>query len=166
MRVVIIMGVSGSGKTTVGNLLAEALRWPFYEGDDLHPEANVRKMAAGVPLTDADRLPWLDKLRELVGSLVESDQSAVLAASMLKRSYRQHVDWEAVVSYVYLRGSAELIRQRLRRRTGHFMGADMLASQMAALEPPREALAVDIDRQPAELVQLILRGLRADGALP
>ncbi|MGA9531795.1 MAG: gluconokinase [Anaerolineales bacterium] len=165
MRVIIVMGVSGSGKTTIGTLLAEALGWPFFEGDDLHPQANVRKMAAGVPLTDEDRLPWLDKIRALVGTLVESDQHAVIAASVLKRSYRQHLDWEPIVRYVYLRGSVALIRKRLRQRQGHFMGTDMLASQMAVLEPPEEAIVVDIDAPAAAVVDSILSGLPTEGGL-
>jgi gluconokinase len=161
-----VMGVSGSGKTTIGGMLAEALDWPFFEGDELHPQSNIRKMAAGVPLTDADRLPWLDKIRVLVDTLVESDKSAVVAASVLKRSYRRHVDWAPIVTYVYLRGSSELIRQRLRQRHGHFMSADMLDSQMAVLEPPEAAVVVDIDDDPTAMVQSIMTQLSAEHALP
>lgn len=159
------MGVSGSGKTTVGSQLAESLDWPFFEGDDLHPQSNIQKMANGVPLTDADRWPWLAKLRALIGSRVEAGGSGVLAASVLKRAYRQALDWEGVVSYVYLRGTPSLIRGRLEGRQGHFMGADLLPSQFAALEPPKDGIAVDIDAPVDEIVASILSELRQRGVL-
>jgi gluconokinase len=160
--VILVMGVSGSGKTTIGRRLAGALDLPFFDGDDLHPKSNLAKMAAGVPLTDADRWPWLDRIRDLIGSLVRDDQPAVIAASMLKRAYRQYVDWTDQVTYVYLRGEPELIRKRMRQRGGHFMRAGMLDSQYAVLEPPADAIAVDVARSPSAIVDSIVARLESD----
>src|SRR4026207_2305814 len=132
--IIVVMGVSGSGKTTVGSLLANDLRWRFYDGDDLHSEANRTKMADGVPLTDEDRAEWLKSLRNLLMQSVFSNQSVVLACSALKESYRQLLRVNAAVYFVYLKGTAEQIEPRLRARKDHFMNADLLASQFEALE--------------------------------
>jgi gluconokinase len=157
--VIILMGVTGSGKTTIGRGLARELGWPFYDADDFHPAANVEKMSRGVPLDDADRAPWLAALRELVRGLVESGGHAVLACSALKKSYRDYLLIDGRVRLVYLKGDDGLIRERLRDRRGHFMEAAMLDSQFAALEEPEGALRVDISPPPAEVVEAIRDGL-------
>lgn len=158
--VVIVMGVAGSGKTTIGRLLSMELGWPFLEGDDAHPPANVRKMAAGLPLTDADRLPWLEELRRRIESCLAEGQNAVVACSALKESYRQILAGGLEgVRYVYLRGTPELIRERLKGRQGHFMKAAMLESQLAALEVPEDAVTVDVAKRPEEIVAEITASL-------
>lgn len=158
--IVVVMGVSGSGKTTIGIRLAEVLGWPFYDGDDFHPPENVAKMRSGVPLTDADRAPWLSNLRSLIRSLLDEGRSAVLTCSALRRAYRAQLQVdEARVRFVYLKGSFDLIRARLQNRTGHFMPPALLASQFAALEEPEAALVVTIDQSPDAIVHAIRRGL-------
>lgn len=156
-RAVIVMGVSGSGKTTTGRALAAALGWPFYDADDYHPADNVAKMAAGRPLTDADRSPWLEALHRLIAGRPAENQSLVLACSALKKAYRDQLRAgnEGVV-FVYLHGDYELIAGRMQAREAHFMPADLLRSQFAALEEPEHALVVAADRPVAEIVQTIL----------
>jgi gluconokinase len=155
------MGVSGSGKTTVGRMLASELGWEFADGDDYHPAANVEKMRNGIPLADADRAPWLETLRALIAGWIAAGKNAVLACSALKRVYRKSLRVAPEVQVVYLKGTPELLRQRLRARVGHFMTERMLASQLAALEEPEDAVVVDVDRSPGEIVAEILarRGL-------
>jgi len=155
------MGVSGSGKTTIGARLAEDLGWRFLDGDDFHSPENVRRMAAGIPLTDGDRQPWLQRLREEIERAIAAGENMTLACSALKRASRQRllVDPQQV-RFVYLRGSMELIRQRLRNRSGHFMKEDMLASQFAALEEPVDAVIVDIDERPGRIIEQIRAALR------
>jgi gluconokinase len=153
--VVVLMGVAGSGKTTVGRLLAEQTRAAFYDADDFHPRANVEKMRDGVPLTDEDRVPWLEALRALVSSCLERGERAVLACSALKEEYRERLHVDERVKFVYLKGDYELIEGRLRSRSGHFMKPQMLDSQFAALEEPRQALQVDVAAPPAEIVETI-----------
>lgn len=146
------MGVSGSGKSTIGEPLAARLGLPFLDADEFHPPANVAKMAAGTPLTDADRLPWLKLLNEKLRALPD----AVLACSALKESYRQSLSSDIPdCRFVYLRGSIELIRSRLTDRKHRYMPASLLASQFATLEPPRDAIEVDIGRGVAECVDEI-----------
>jgi gluconokinase len=158
--VIIVMGVSGVGKTTIGKALAGELGWRFLEGDDLHPAANVAKMAEGVPLTDEDRAPWLEQLRGLISQALEQGENVVLACSALRRSYRQRLAVDpARVRWVYLTAPAEVIADRLRRRTGHFMPPSLLESQLAALEAPDDALVVDVTPGPAEVVGFIRAGL-------
>lgn len=158
--VVIVMGVSGAGKTTVGETLAHALGWRFWDADDFHSAGNVAKMAAGTPLTDADRAPWLERLRELIQDALESDEGLVLACSALRESYRERLTVDAAHQrWVYLRASRELLAQRLARREGHYMPASLLDTQLAALEPPRDALAVDASEAPDGVVARILQGL-------
>jgi len=157
--VVILMGVSGAGKTFIGERLADALGGSFYEGDDYHPQRNVKKMSQGIALTDADRAPWLDALHALIGDLLAEDEAAILSCSALKRAYRDRlVKGHDGVRIVYLRGSYELIRQRLERRQGHFMKADLLASQFQALEEPEASenvLTVDISQKPTTIIGTI-----------
>ncbi len=151
---IVVMGVAGSGKTTVGRRLADALGWPFYDGDDFHPLANVEKMARGDALTDADRAPWLDALASLIAGA--DGTSAVLACSALKGAYRKRLATGTdAVFFVYLRASVEVIRERLAARRGHFFDPDLLESQFAALEEPAEALTLDATRPPEALVAAI-----------
>src|SRR5262245_29468803 len=131
------MGVAGSGKTTVGRLLASALDWPFYDADDYHSPANVRKMESGTPLTDEDRRPWLEQLRALVAEHVESHKNTVLACSALKAAYRDILSsGSGEVVTVYLKAEANLIRNRMSGRAGHFMPTALVESQFEALEEP------------------------------
>lgn len=158
--IVIVMGVAGSGKTTIGRRLAEVLDWPFYDADDLHPPANVAKMAAGLPLTDADRLPWLQELRRLIERHRAAGHDTVIACSALKESYREILAGDVEgISFVHLTGSPELIRRRLEQRQGHFLKAALLDSQLAALEPPADAVTVDVAGGPEEIVAEIRRRL-------
>jgi gluconokinase len=155
--VIVLMGVSGSGKTTVGKRLAEALGGEFAEGDAYHPPANVEKMRSGHPLDDADRQPWLERLAAEIGGWLEAGRDVVLACSALKHRYRDILKaGRPGVRFVYLRGSEALIRDRLKRRRGHYMPSSLLKSQLAALEEPEDAITVDVDRDPEEIVGSIL----------
>lgn len=154
------MGVAGSGKTTVGRALAGRLGWRFYDADDFHPPENVAKMSRGVPLTDDDRAGWLAALATLLRRCVAEGLSAVLACSALKQRYRDQLTVDAAqVRFVYLRGSQGELLERLRRRTDHFMKPEMLASQLATLEEPRDALAVDISEPLEAAVDRIVQAL-------
>ncbi len=153
------MGVSGAGKTTIGRLLASELGWDFADADDYHPPANVEKMRSGIPLTDADRTPWLETLRTLIAGRIAAGKNTVLACSALKREYRQLLHVAPEVKVAYLKGTAETLRQRLRTRVGHFMTEQMLDSQLDALEEPGDAVVVDGNRSPAEVVAEIRAGL-------
>jgi len=156
--IVIVFGVSGAGKTMIGKLLAEGLGWRFLEADDFHPRANINKMRRGIPLTDEDRSPWLDSLREQIGKVVEARQDAVLACSALKRVYRESLRVSDDVRFVFLRGNYALIENQLRRRCGHFMNPALLRSQFADLEEPRsveDAVPIELGRTPEELVEEI-----------
>jgi gluconokinase len=157
--VVVLMGVSGSGKTTVGRLLAARTGATFYDADDFHPQANVEKMRRGVPLTDEDRRPWLEALRALVASCLERGERAVLACSALKEEYRRRILLDGRVKLVYLKGDYALIKERLKKRSGHFMKPELLDSQFDALEEPRHALQVEADAPPEEIVEAIKDGL-------
>jgi gluconokinase len=135
--VLVVMGVSGSGKTTIGTLLAERLGWPFEEGDSLHPLANVEKMAAGHPLTDDDRWPWLEKVADWVDARLDAHESGVITCSALKRAYRDRIDRRGSgVEFVYLRVRRDELEHRVEMREGHFMPATLLDSQLATLEEP------------------------------
>jgi gluconokinase len=159
--VIVIMGVSGSGKTTVGKLLATALGWPFYDADDFHPAANIEKMRQGIPLMEADRVPWLAALHNLIDTMLLHDQQGVVACSALTRLDRQELlGGERGVRIVYLHGSYELIRQRLEARHGHFFHADLLASQFQTLEEPSgDVLQVNVDQTPQAIVDEIISRL-------
>ena len=163
--VIIVMGVSGSGKTTIGRRLAERLDGTFHDGDDFHPPANVNKMASGQPLTDADRWPWLRAIRSFIDERRPADPVTVVACSALKQAYRDALmgNGDATV-LVYLRGDVDLIQERLETRADHFFDADLLASQFEALEPPApdDAITVDIDAPPDAIVRTIIRQLPAD----
>jgi gluconokinase len=162
--IVIVMGVTGAGKTTVGGLLASQLGWKFADADDFHPAANIEKMRNGIPLNDDDRQPWLKRLREEINGWIADGRNVVLACSALKRSYRQELDAGPEVRFVYLKGSAALITERLRARHGHFADEHILAGQFADLEEPDSddgtgAIAVDISMTPPLIVAEIRQKL-------
>ena len=163
MIVVIVMGVSGSGKTTVAVKLADALHCPFQEGDQLHPADNVAKMKSGVPLTDADRRPWLEKIAALIDDWRSRGQSGVLTCSALKRAYRDRIiGGRREVALVYLKGSRALIGKRIAARHHEYMPASLLDSQFATLEEPtadEHPITVDVDSAPDTIVAEILRAL-------
>ena len=167
--VLVIMGVSGSGKSTVAEVLAARLGWAFEEGDTLHPEANVAKMHAGIPLTDADRQPWLEAVAAWIDGRRANRQPGIITCSALKRSYRRIVIGDRPEArLVYLRGSRDLIAERLSGRSGHFMPASLLQSQIDTLEEPRseeDPLTVDIGAPPGEVADEIIRQLRATAAV-
>ena len=157
--VILLMGVTGSGKTTVGRALAESLRWQFIDADDFHPPSNVAKMRAGIPLDDADRAPWLAALRTHIVGWLSSEANVVLACSALKQAYRDEVVVSPDVRLVYLRGSSQLITARLRERHGHYMDRNLLSSQFATLEEPRDAIVVEVDASVDEIVKQIQKGV-------
>jgi gluconokinase len=152
--IVIIMGVAGSGKSTVGRALADELGWSFIEGDDLHPPWNVAKMSSGIALDDNDRLPWLAAIASTIDGLAP-EQSAVVACSALRERYRDVLDPEGRALFVLLDASPELIEHRLAGRHEHFFSAALIASQFEALEPPHDALHVDAERSTADIVHEI-----------
>jgi carbohydrate kinase (thermoresistant glucokinase family) len=162
--IAVVMGVSGSGKTTVATLLAEKLRWQYQEGDALHPPENVEKMKSGTPLDDADRRPWLQRIAGKIDEWRSRGLSGVVTCSALKRSYRDIViDARPGVRLVYLKGSPDLIRRRMASRRGHFMPSSLLDSQFATLEEPspdENPIVVDIAAEPSQIVQEIIRQLQ------
>ena len=155
--VLILMGVSGCGKTTVGKHLSKALQMPFYDADDFHPPENVEKMSKGTPLDDEDRQPWLEQLHQMIIKWNRKD-GAILACSALKKPYRQTLRGDLdknELQFIYLKGSAELIRERLKNREGHYMPAGLLNSQFRDLEEPSDVLTVGIDRPVQDIVSRI-----------
>ena len=160
--IVVVMGVTGSGKTTIGVLLARRLGWEFVDADSFHSAANVEKMRQGIALDDADREPWLRSLHEAMEGWAAEHKSMVLACSALKRSYRDELFLGGETRFVYLKGSYDLISKRLRQRHGHFASETILASQFAALEEPDDAITVDIDHSQEEIVGEIVRQLGVD----
>lgn len=156
--IVIVMGVSGAGKTTIGAALARELGWRFIDADDHHPPGNIAKMASGVPLTDADREPWLDALN----AILRACDDAVLACSALKQSYRDRLTKGIdAFSFVFLKGEFHLIAARLAQRRHRYMPPSLLRSQFEALEPPEKAIAVDVSAEASACVAAIVRRLRA-----
>jgi gluconokinase len=161
--ILIVMGVSGAGKTTIGELVAKQLGWSFVDGDDLHPQANVDKMRSGVPLTDADRAPWLAAIGAWIDARDAAGEPGVVACSALKRAYRDGLlAGRPQVRLVYLRGSQSEIADRLARRSGHFWPASLLASQFADLEEPaadEDAIVVDIGQTPEAVAKAVVERL-------
>jgi gluconokinase len=161
--IIVVMGVAGSGKTTVGTMLADAMKCPFLEGDALHSPGNVDKMSHGIPLTDADRAPWLSAIHARIVDASERGQDLVVGCSALKEQYRNVLAEGVPITWVYLKGSLELIRSRVKNRPSHFMKADMLASQFAALEEPSDAVVADVSTPPRTIVQQIMTQLHIPG---
>ena len=161
--IILLMGPAGSGKTAVGKLLAAQLSWEFADGDDFHPPTNVAKMAGGVPLTDDDRLPWLQSIRDAMLEWQAQGKSVVVACSALKRSYRELLGINPNakdVKLVYLKGSYDLLLERLHSRKGHYMKEQMLLSQLADLEEPTDALIIDVSKSPEQIVSEISKQLK------
>jgi gluconokinase len=156
------MGVAGSGKSTVGKLLALELNWTFVEADDYHPLSNIEKMHRGIPLDDKDRCPWLESIRRRLEDASGRGENVVLACSALKRSYQQYLAQSASdsIRFVHLAGSEELIRQRLSKRKGHFMDPDLLHSQFETLESPVDAVSIDVTPSPEAIVAAIRQELQ------
>jgi len=153
------MGPAGSGKTTVGKLLAAQLKWEFADADDFHSPANIEKMAHAIPLSDDDRIPWLHSLRDAIQQWDAQNKNVVLACSALKRSYRELLQINSNVKLVYLKGSYELLRERLHSRKGHYAGEQILAGQFADLEEPTDAVTVDAAQSPEQIVAEIRKRL-------
>ena len=157
--IVLLMGTTGSGKTTVGKILAARLHWTFLDADDFHPKANIDKMHHGIALTDADRLPWLKKIHTELLRQTLSGKNIVLACSALKQSYRDKLSATLNMRIVYLRGTYHVMRQHLESRHGHFAGEAILAGQFADLEEPHNALVLDVSRSPQQLAAEAIAGL-------
>lgn len=151
----VVMGVTGAGKTTIGELLAAELGWQFADADQFHPNSNVEKMSRGVALTDADRAPWLSAMRLAMQQWISENRNAVLACSALKQAYRDELRVGPEVHFVYLRGNYELVAQQLRMRHGHFATEAILADQFATLEEPKDAVVIDIGDDPESMVKEI-----------
>ncbi len=157
--IIVIMGVAGAGKSTVGQMLASELRCEFLDGDSLHPLANIRKMTMGIPLTDADRAPWLAAIHARIVESLQRGRSLVVACSALKQRYRETLADGVLITWVYLKGSEEVIRARLLGRQHHFFKAQMLASQFADLEEPADAIVIDVETVPSIAVRQIVDAL-------
>ena len=151
------MGVSGTGKSTIGRLLSNRTGWDFYDADDFHPQTNIDKMNRGIPLTDRDRLPWLEKLHQLINKNLNNNQPGILACSALKSNYRQILSGDnPKVIFVYLHGDYKCIQSRIRSRTEHFMNSDLLKSQFDTLEEPKNAIVVNVALSPEAIAEQIL----------
>jgi len=161
--VYVVMGVSGCGKTTVGKLLAKEKEIPFFDADNFHPEDNIQKMQAGLPLNDDDREPWLNILSEKIREW-NDESGAVLACSALKKSYRNTLKSETSdVTFIWLDGSYDLIKSRMQNRVGHYMPPGLLQSQFDALEPPSHAVKISIDQSPDSILSDIIQNLKKAG---
>ena len=157
--IVLLIGPAGSGKTTVGELLAAQMQWEFADADNFHSPANIEKMSRGIPLSDDDRIPWLHSLRDAIQQWDAQNKNVVLACSALKRSYREQLQINSNVKLVYLKGSYELLRERLHSRKGHYAGEQILAGQLADLEEPTDAITVDAAQSPEQIVAEIRKQL-------
>jgi gluconokinase len=155
--ILLIMGVTGSGKSTVGRMLAERLGWVYLDADDFHSPSNKERMHRGIPLTETDRIPWLDAMHTALQAHTEQGQSVVLACSALRQEYRDRLMAGLDVKLIYLRGSRELIATRLAKRMNHFAGVPILDDQFAVLEEPHDAIVLDISETPEQIVEEILR---------
>ncbi len=158
------MGVSGSGKTTIGKLLEDKTGYTFLDADDFHPRINVEKMKAGIPLGDADRWPWLEKLNVELKSHLHRGKTVILACSALKKAYREKLE-EGIgdnILWVFLKGDVDVLKSRLESRKGHYMPATLLQSQMDALEEPEDALHIAISQSPGEIVSGIMKAMEND----
>jgi len=170
---VVIMGVSGSGKTTIGELLSARLGCDFIDADSLHPAENREKLRNGIPLTDDDRWPWLEAVRNCIKERTDEGKSIVVACSALKQAYRDFLaeggqkatnqERSHDIQFVYLSGDISTIRERREKRRGHFMNPSLLESQFATLEPPVEAIVVDVDWAPEEIIRVVLMRLKGGG---
>jgi gluconokinase len=164
--IVIVMGVSGSGKSTIGQMVARKLNWEFFDADDFHPPANIEKMRQGIPLTDGDRMPWLLALQDAIARILQQDRHAVLACSALKSSYREmmlgNCDRSQIL-LVYLKGSFQLIQARLKQRQNHYMSQNLLQSQFDILEEPEDVISVDISQPMDAIAQQIYRMVIGNG---
>lgn len=158
--IILVMGTTGAGKTTVGELLARRLGWTFLDADDFHPAANVKKMSLGIPLTDEDRKPWLAAIHAELSHLSASGKSCVLACSALKESYRQTLRAGLDVETVFLKGSYEEMKAHILGRHGHFAGEGILAGQFRDLEEPRDAVVASVSHSPEAIVEEILQKLK------
>jgi gluconokinase len=157
--IILLMGVTGSGKTTVGKALAASLGWKYFDADEFHPATNVAKMRAGVPLNDADRQPWLENLAQLISENTHAGKSAILACSALKQTYRDTLSISNEVRFVYLKGDRTIIAERLRERRDHYMNPKLLDSQFETLEEPEDALAIDVTLPVDAIVERIRTAL-------
>ena len=157
--IILLMGPTGSGKTLIGNMLAEQLGWKFADGDEFHSAANIEKMSHGIPLSDADRGPWIEAIRAAIVAWIAAGANAIVGCSALKRSYRASLCVNGHVKLVYLKGSYELLVARVHARKGHFAGEDLVKSQFADLEAPDDATVVDVTPPPAEIAAEIRKRL-------
>lgn len=153
----LIMGVSGSGKSTIGKALSEKLGYPFYDADDFHSPENIAKMSQGIPLNDSDRLPWLQAIKSIINEHQQTEKNAVITCSALKQSYRDLLEENTTnIIWIYLTGSYQTLLKRLQQRSEHFMKENMLTSQFQALEEPENAIIIDINSSVVEIVQEII----------
>jgi gluconokinase len=157
--IVIIMGTTGAGKTTIGTMLAAQLKWEFADADTFHPPANIDKMSHGIALNDADRAPWLEAMRNAILEWIAAGKNVVLACSALKRAYRDELRPSPQVEIVYLNGNYALFAERIRHRHGHFAGEQILAGQFADLEEPEDAITIDAAQNPEQIVAEICKQL-------
>ena len=157
----VIMGVSGSGKTTIGKAVSNKFGWKYYEGDEYHPVQNIEKMKNGIALNDEDRLPWLLYLRTIIEEAVNRNENIVITCSALKEAYREVLKVNNDVKFVYLKGSYDLIKKRMEERTNHFFKPEMLKSQFEALEEPVEAIKIDITKSTESIIKDVIDKVNA-----